>query len=137
MLKELIIDNLALLKHVHLDFMGGMTCLTGETGAGKSIMLDAIELTIGGKCSPSFVSSHAKPVNITTVFTVASNSQAFDWLVKNNFLEDSTDKKTKTIEVTIKRNITKAESSSLRSKSFINNIPASLQQLKQLGNYLF
>ncbi len=133
MLQELIIDNLALLKHIHISFKSGMTCLTGETGAGKSIMLDAINLAKGNRCEPSLVANNTK-AQITAVFdlTQTDNNQAYEWLKSHNFLtENSECIISRTIENTIKNN-----TSVLKSKASINHIPANLQQLKQIGQLL-
>ncbi|MBP9721678.1 MAG: DNA repair protein RecN [Gammaproteobacteria bacterium] len=137
MLQELIIENLALLKHIKISFDSGMTCLTGETGAGKSIMLDAIELAKGERCDPSLIPANQK-AQITAVFKINNNqtNQAYKWLIDNNFLPES---KSELNNCTISRiieNVTKNNQPVIKSKAFINTIPATLQQLKQLGQLL-
>lgn len=132
MLKELIIDNLALLKHIHVSFSDGMTCFTGETGAGKSIMLDAIELTLGGKCHPGFINAKNDTIEITAIFTIEKNSHAYNWLANNNFLPSHPAQE---LEVILNRSISK-KNNSIKSKTFINKLNANLQQLKELGSYL-
>jgi len=86
MLQELIIDNLALLKHIHVSFRSGMTCLTGETGAGKSILLDALSLAMGSKFDINLLPKNSENPNITAVFLDNSHdSQAYNWLKNNSF----------------------------------------------------
>ncbi len=137
MLKKLTIDNLALLKNLEVNFNNGMTCLTGETGAGKSIMLDAILLTLGGKCNPNFITNKNKPINIKAIFSVDIESQAHHWLLTNNFLEEhNNDIKQNALEVTINRLINKTENNTLKTKATINNKSATMLQLKQLGQFL-
>ncbi len=140
MLQELIIDNLALLKHIHISFNKGMTCLTGETGAGKSIMLDAINLAMGGKAESNLLTGPT--ANVTASFqldgTNYHNNEAYQWLKNNNFI-DETRQNTNihTCIINRKFQITKdTDKKIIKSKVFINNIPASLQQLKQLGQLL-
>lgn len=134
MLKQLTIDNLALIKHLDISFEDSMTCLTGETGAGKSIMLDAIGLVLGGKCSPSLIKSENKSINIIATFSVNKSSQAYNWLAENNLFSENYNSKDKYIDLTITRQITK--SSSLKSKATINQHTVNLQQLKQVGQFL-
>ena len=55
MLKELVVRNLAIVEHAELSLSSGLTCLTGETGAGKSILVDAISLLLGGKAGPEYL----------------------------------------------------------------------------------
>jgi DNA repair protein RecN (Recombination protein N) len=137
MLKELIIDNLALLKHIHVSFKHGMTCFTGETGAGKSILLDAIELTLGGKCPPGFINAKNEPLETTAIFTIEKNSHAYHWLLNNNFLnlEHNSSDITGLIEIVLHRSISK-KNNSIKSKASINKINSNIQQLKELGQYL-
>lgn len=60
LLQELSIDNLAIIEHLDLNFSDGMTVLTGETGAGKSIIIDAVSLLAGGRGSQTFIRNGAK-----------------------------------------------------------------------------
>lgn len=137
MLKKLTIDNLALLKNLEINFNNGMTCLTGETGAGKSIMLDAILLTLGDKCNPNFITNKNRPIDIKAIFTVDIESQAYHWLRTNNFLEkQNKDNTQNSLEITIHRLISKNENNTLKTKATINNKSATMQQLKQLGQFL-
>lgn len=135
MLHELIIDNLALLKHIHISFKPGMTCLTGETGAGKSIMLDAIGLAMGDRCDPSLVGTtlhNNNEAKVSAEFTINSNNLAYNWLAANNFFTPADNSHS----VVITRLLSKNNKNIIKSKAYINNIPASLQQLKQLGQLL-
>lgn len=133
MLQELIIDNLALLRHVHISFKNGMTCLTGETGAGKSIMLDAIGLILGERCDPNFIAGMtSEEAKLNAVFQIEKNSQAYIWLKHNSFIaKDASD----CLNLNITRIIYKTHHA-IKSKITINHTSATLQHLKQLGQYL-
>ena len=68
MLKELIITNLALIEKLHVSFTEGLTVLTGETGAGKSIILQAIHLLGGGKAAATWIRSGAETATVEALF---------------------------------------------------------------------
>ena len=68
MLQELTIDNLAIIKHLSLDFSDQMTVLTGETGAGKSIIIDAVSLLMGGRGQTEMIRSGESMAIITGLF---------------------------------------------------------------------
>lgn len=70
MLVELTIENFAIIEHLHLNLQGGFTVLTGETGAGKSIIIDALGTLRGEKVSPTFVRSGSKRARIEGIFTL-------------------------------------------------------------------
>ena len=71
MLRELRIFNLALIEKLHITFDGGLTVLTGETGAGKSIILQAIHLLNGGKAAASWVRSGADTAVVEALFEIS------------------------------------------------------------------
>ncbi|MBU3937878.1 MAG: AAA family ATPase, partial [Proteobacteria bacterium] len=70
MLKELIITNLALIEKLHVSFGEGLTVLTGETGAGKSIIIDSIRLLLGDKGSPGLVRTGKDEASVEAIFSV-------------------------------------------------------------------
>ena len=83
MIESLYIENFAIIDQVQIDFQSGMTVLTGETGAGKSIIIDAIGQLIGQRSQPSFVKNGADYVFIEGVFS--SNKEIDKILLDNNF----------------------------------------------------
>ena len=68
MLQEISIKNFAIIEEIHLSFESGMTILTGETGAGKSIIIDAMSLLLGGRASSDFVRHGASKAEIEGLF---------------------------------------------------------------------
>ena len=86
MIESLYIENFAIIDQVQIDFQSGMTVLTGETGAGKSIIIDAIDQLIGQRSQPSFVKNGADYAFIEGVFS--SNKEIDKILLDNNFLID-------------------------------------------------
>jgi len=127
MLTQLTVSNYAIAERVDLHFKGGMTALTGETGAGKSIVLDALGLAMGGRADAGAVRHGAKRADISATFDISGISEAGQWLARHE-LEDDEDKES----CILRRTITKDG----RSKAFINGQPCPLAQLKQLGGLL-
>jgi DNA repair protein RecN (Recombination protein N) len=124
MLNHLSIRNFAIVKSLDIDFASGMTAITGETGAGKSIAIDALGLCLGDRAEAGMVRVGADKAEIAASFDIASLPQAANWL-KEHDLDDDT-------ECLIRRVI----SAEGRSKAYINGIPVPLQQLKGLGEFL-
>ena len=124
MLTQLSIKNFAVVKHIELDLREGLSAITGETGAGKSIGIDALALCIGARAEASMVRSGAEKAEIIAHFDVSQLPTAQQWLTE--FELDSDD------ECFIRRVVSKEG----RSKAFINGSPVGLQQLKQLGSLL-
>ena len=73
MRRSLVIENFAIVKHLALDFSEGMTAFTGETGAGKSIMIDALMLAMGGRTDTSIVRSGEKNV-VSLLYLILSQT---------------------------------------------------------------
>ena len=124
MLTQLSIRNFAVVKSLDVDFSQGMTAITGETGAGKSISVDALGLCLGDRADAGMVRSGADKAEVTAGFDVSRLDGAGSWLKKQE-LDDSQD--------CLIRRVISAEG---RSKAFINGVPVSLQQLKDLGSHL-
>ncbi|MDM7859855.1 DNA repair protein RecN [Alteromonas sp. ASW11-36] len=124
MLTHLTIRNFAVVKHIELDLTAGLTAITGETGAGKSIGIDALVLCTGGRADASMVRSGATKAEIIAHFNIQQNKRAQQWLDEYELDSDG--------ECFIRRVI----SAEGRSKAFINGSPVALQQLKQLGAIL-
>ncbi|MET4026243.1 DNA repair protein RecN (Recombination protein N) [Marinobacter sp. MBR-99] len=124
MLTQLIVANYAIAERVDLHFSKGMTALTGETGAGKSIVLDALSLAMGGRADAGAVRHGAKRADITASFDISRIPIARQWLEEHE-LDDKDD-------CILRRTISKDG----RSKAFINGQPCPLSQLKDLGSLL-
>jgi DNA repair protein RecN (Recombination protein N) len=124
MLLHLAIQDYAVVNHLELDLASGMTCITGETGAGKSIMLDALGLCIGDRADSKAIRPGETKTDITACFDVSRNTRAKIWLAARD-LEA-------TGECLLRRTIT-AEG---RSRAYINGTPATLSDCADLGQLL-
>jgi len=102
MLKSISIRDFALIEKAHVDWTEGLNVLTGETGAGKSILMDALNAVLGGKVSASIIRPGADKANIEAVFAIGGKVTA--WLIREELLEDDTQ------ELTIAREINKSGS---------------------------
>ena len=123
MLKSLEVRNFAIIDYIKLDFFAGMTVLTGETGAGKSIIVDAISLILGDRAQKEMISSKAEAAEITGEFIVDSKEIKMILELNNIDYEEI---------LTINRIISKDNKNIVK----INNQVASLKTLKELANYL-
>ncbi len=124
MISQIIIKNFAIIDHLDIELHQGMTALTGETGAGKSILLNALQLVLGDRADSDTVKSGCDKAEVIVSFNVHAHAQAITWL-KQNDLDDGMD-------IIIRRTI----NSNGRSKAYINGTPAPLTQLKALGSLL-
>ncbi len=124
MLINLSIQDYAVVDHLEADFAAGMTCITGETGAGKSIMLDALGLCIGDRAASGAIRPGATRTDIAACFDVSRNTRAQVWLSERD-LEAAGD-------CILRRTIT-AEG---RSRAYINGSPATLSDCADLGQLL-
>ncbi|HEX8403031.1 MAG TPA: AAA family ATPase, partial [Duganella sp.] len=86
MLRTLSIRDFVIVDAIELEFSAGFTVFTGETGAGKSILIDALTLALGGRGDASVVREGAAKADITADFAVGE--QARDWLAANEFAAD-------------------------------------------------
>lgn len=126
MLKSLQIKNYVLIDSLDVDFPEGLVIITGQTGAGKSILLGALSLLLGSKADASVIGSGADNCVVEAVFEVPE-SDTFTWkLLRDNDLDDGSE------ELTIRRVV----SSSGRSRSFVNDSPVSLQVLQGISSRL-
>jgi DNA repair protein RecN (Recombination protein N) len=125
MLSSLFIENFAIVAHLELDFDDGMTAFTGETGAGKSIMIDALMLALGGRADASVVRPGAEKCEIHARFTFDAASEPAHWLAEHDLSTDAH-------EVFLRRVITLEG----RSKSYINGQPFPLQKVKAFSECL-
>lgn len=127
MLAHLSISNFAVVKQLSVNLESGLTAITGETGAGKSIAIDALSLCLGERADANAVRTGTAKAEIIAHFSLHNNPLAKAFLKEHELTSDE-DENT----CFIRRIISKEG----RSKAFINAIPASLQQLKALGQYL-
>lgn len=123
MLHTLSIRDFVIVDTIELEFSAGFSVLTGETGAGKSILIDALTLALGGRGDASVVREGAAKADITADFSVSDVAQA--WLVAHEFANDDGG-------ALLRRVIDNAG----RSKAYINGIPATASQLRELGDML-
>lgn len=123
MLAQLTISNFAIVRELEIDFHSGMTVITGETGAGKSIAIDALGLCLGGRAEADMVRTGAARADLCARFSERYAS-ALRWLEENQ-LEDGH-------ECLLRRVI----SSDGRSRGFINGTAVPLSQLRELGQLL-
>ncbi|XTZ39371.1 DNA repair protein RecN [Salmonella enterica] len=124
MLAQLTISNFAIVRELEIDFHSGMTAITGETGAGKSIAIDALGLCLGGRAEADMVRAGAPRADLCARFALKDTPAAQRWLEENQ-LEDGH-------ECLLRRVI----SSDGRSRGFINGTAVPLSQLRELGQLL-
>lgn len=125
MLTEIHIHHLVTIQELHLDVQSGTTVITGETGAGKSMLIDAIELALGARANSDRVRPGQEKAEISLSFYVAQLEEAKEWLKHFDLLNDHH-------ECIIRRVIYQDG----RSKSYINGMPTTLQPLRELGERL-
>ncbi|WP_163832332.1 DNA repair protein RecN [Spartinivicinus ruber] len=126
MLTQLVIKNFTIVDQLELDIPAGMTAITGETGAGKSIMLDALSLALGERAESSIVRSGADKTEILATFELSNCLEAQAWL-KTKQLESECGN-----ECILRRVISREG----RSRSYINGSPSPLQDLREIGGLL-
>lgn len=124
MLTELHIQNWVTIQELNLEFQMGTTVITGETGTGKSIIIDAIELALGGRATSDWIRPGQDKTDISIRFDITQLPMAKQWL-KNYDLEQAN-------ECIIRRTIHRDG----RSRSFINGSPTTLQPLRELSELL-
>ncbi len=124
MLNHLLIRNLAVVDEVEVELDGGLTVLTGETGAGKSIMVDALALALGERADSEAVRPGAKRAEISASFDIAADTPAGRWLAEHDLAID---------DGCVIRRVVTAEG---RSRGYINGNTVPMQTLRQLGERL-
>ncbi len=124
MLESIIINNFAIIDRSHIEFEPGLTALTGETGAGKSILLDAIKLVLGDRADADAVKTGCDKADISVIFDVSQLEKARQWL-KDNDLDDGD-------ECLLRRVV----QSGGRSKAYLNGAPVTLTQMREIGEML-
>ena len=124
MLLNLNIQNFAIVRSLDIDWQQGMTTITGETGAGKSIAIDALGLCLGERATTNVVRPNCKKAELAATFDVQKNNSAQQWLNKHDLAID---------HECILRRVISAEG---RSKAYINGSQVPLVQLKEVGQLL-
>lgn len=124
MITQLTINNFAIVDQLLVDFTTGMTAITGETGAGKSIAIDALGLCLGNRSDASAIRNGADRVDISASFVLDDTPAAYSWLTENQLDEGN--------ECILRRVINQDG----RSKAFINGRAVPISQLKDLGQML-
>ncbi|NIG53295.1 DNA repair protein RecN [Chitinophaga sp. Cy-1792] len=123
MLQRLIIKNYAIIDHLEVDFSGNLNVITGETGAGKSILLGALSLILGERADPGVLFNKADKCVVEGIFLV-KNGQISAFLQEHELdLED---------QLIIRREISAAG----KSRAFVNDTPVNISQLHELAQYL-
>ena len=125
MLENLLIKNYVIVDELDLNFLLGFSSLTGETGAGKSILIDALSLALGSRSESGVVKKGNEKADITATFNLEGNDEAQAWLSLNEFEESDS-------QLLLRRVINKDG----KSKAFINGIPSTISQLKAIGESL-
>src|SRR5512147_696881 len=124
MLLELRVENYAVIDHVVVEFARGLNLLTGETGAGKSILIDALALLLGEKASSDIIRHGADRAVVSAVFDVDDRHSA--QVLEQNGIDSEN------CEIILRREI----ASGGRGRVFVNNQPATVAVLKQLAPVL-
>jgi len=124
MLTHIHIWNFAIVEQLDIEFESGLTVLTGETGAGKSILLDALNLALGDRADSSVIRHGSDKAEISVSFSLHDAAEALNWLVEHDMQSED--------ECIIRRTISRNSA----SRAFINGIPATVQQLRELGEML-
>ncbi|CAG9000683.1 MAG: DNA repair protein RecN [Candidatus Celerinatantimonas neptuna] len=124
MLTQLTIQNFAIVRFLELDMNSGLTTITGETGAGKSIAIDALGLCLGERAESAMVRPGEEKADISARFDIRNNLAARQWLDDNELDTDD--------ECILRRVITHEG----RSKAYINSTPVPVSQLRILGSHL-
>lgn len=125
MLLELRLENYAVIENLAVEFAPGLNLLTGETGAGKSILIDALALLMGAKASPDVVRFGAERAVISAVFEIEAEAAKVVSRILENHGIDSGDG-----DLILRREI------AAKGRVFVNNQPATVTVLKQLTPYL-
>lgn len=123
-LLSLSIKDFTLVETLEVDFNTGMTAITGETGAGKSLTLDALAMALGDRADTDRIRHHAERAEVAALFDISDITEARQWLGQHDFDAER--------ECLLRRVLTREG----RSRGYINGQPATMQQLQQLGDLL-
>jgi DNA repair protein RecN (Recombination protein N) len=124
MLESLSITNFVIVDQLELNFNGGFTALTGETGAGKSILIDALSLALGSRSESGIVRNGCEKSEISASFNIVNNRDANEWLNNHDIETEG--------ELLLRRVVFLDG----RSKAYINGSSSTINQLRELGELL-
>jgi len=124
MLRQLTIKDFVIVDRLELSFSTGFGALTGETGAGKSILIDALALTLGERADAGVVRSGCEKAEVAATFEVSTLPEVRSWLAENDLEGDD--------ELLLRRVVDAGG----RSRAYINGSPATVQQLREVGEWL-
>jgi len=134
LLTTLTVKNFTLVEHLEVDFSKGMTALTGETGAGKSLMVDALAMALGDRADTDRIRSNCDRAEVSAVFESSNTSQISNWIENNDFgIADLGRENSDTGDEYLLRRVLTKEG---RSRGYINGQAATMQQLRELGELL-
>lgn len=125
MLSHLAIQNFILLDRLELNFTDGLTVLTGETGAGKSILIDALALILGDRADSNFIGNFQDRCDLAAIFTIEELPVVKDWLKTNDYATEER-------ECILRRILFKDG----KSRQTINGSPCTIAHLKELSSLL-
>src|SRR5690349_8306374 len=124
MLRTLSIRDFVIVDRLELEFSSGFTALTGETGAGKSILIDALGLVLGERGDPNLVRQGSERAEIAAEFEVEDGSALRRWLAQAELESDGS--------YLVRRVLDRGG----RSRAFINGTPVTMAQLREAGEFL-
>ncbi|MDR2625589.1 MAG: DNA repair protein RecN [Zoogloeaceae bacterium] len=124
MLQRLSIRDFVIVDHLEMEFSAGFGALTGETGAGKSILIDALALALGERADPGVVRGGREKADVCAIFDLAHLPEVRAWLAEQDFAAE---------EELLLRRVVEAGG---RSRAYLNGSPASVQQLRAVGEFL-
>lgn len=125
MLQSLSIRDFVIVSQLDLEFDAGFTVLTGETGAGKSILIDALSLALGARGEGGVTRAGCDKAEISAIFDITHNGEAKQWLAQAEMVSDA--------DELLLRRVIFADG---RSRAFINGVTVTIAQLKELGELL-
>ncbi|MCL4690423.1 MAG: AAA family ATPase, partial [Burkholderiales bacterium] len=126
MLRALSLRDFVIVEALDIELATGFTALTGETGAGKSILVDALGLVLGARAEPAAIRAGADRADIAAEFDLGGAPAARAWLAANDLEDEGGD------SCLLRRTIDRAG----RSRGFVNGRPATAAQLRDLGELL-
>ena len=124
MLSHLSIKSLTLVDQLELEFNRGMSVITGETGAGKSILLGALGLALGDRADSSLIATGAAKTEVNAIFDLQDHTEALAWLTERELIDG---------DQCILRRVVSRDG---RSRAFVNGSSTTLQELKTLSEML-
>ncbi len=124
MLRHLTLRDFVIVDRLELEFSAGFCALTGETGAGKSILIDALALALGERADAGVVRSGCDKSEVAATFDISALPQVGEWLAANDLAADD--------ELLLRRVVDAGG----RSRAYINGSPATVQQLREVGEWL-